>query len=423
MATPKYDVIVVGAGVSGLTCATLLRERGLQVAVIEKGDRVGGRIKTDEHEGFLLDHGFQILLTSYPAVAEHLDLVSLDAKPFLPGADVWCDGRFHRFSDPWRDPGAAWATFVSGVGTLFDKLRVAGLRASVNRGDLDSIYERDEVATLDLLKSRGFSDRVIQRFFVPFLGGVFLEPELRTSSRMFEFVFRMFSRGSAVLPCRGMRAIAEQLAGRLDSEAIRLKLEVDQLTDRGVGVAGDSEWVADAVVVATEAPAAARLLKRPAPPPAQRVRCLYFAAEAPPATAPILMLNGEGPQAGPVNNVCVPTQVQPGYSANGQALISVSVLGAHDRSDDGDGIASAAIEQLRAWFGEQVDGWRRLRDYAIAYALPNQEPPALDPVAKPNQVSDRVFVCGDHTSTASIQGAMESGARTARRVAAILGRD
>ncbi len=401
-----YDAIVIGAGLSGLTCALRLQQAGWAVCVVEADDAVGGRVRTDRQDGFLLDRGFQVFLTSYPEAARWLDYDALKLNKFLPGALVRYGNRFHRFVDPWRSPRDVLSVAFSPVASLLDKLKVARLRRKVCLGSLESLYERPDQTTAVFLRDLGFSERIVERFFRPFLGGVFLDRELTTSSRMFEFVFRMFSLGDAALPEHGMQAIPEQLASHLPTHAIRLATRVTRLTEGGVQLDSGQQLSGRRVIVATGAPIAQELLPDQSFPRGQQsVACLYYAADRPPIEDPILVLNGEG--QGPINNLCVPSQVSSAYAPSGQSLISVTVLETLEaRSGQ---LETEVRSQLKSWFGPAVAAWRHLRTDWIPAALPSQMPPALSPVVKPVQISATRFVCGDHRHTASIQGAMESG--------------
>ena len=206
------DVIIIGGGLAGLSCARELCARGLSCQLLEASDEIGGRVRTDALDGFLLDRGFQVFLTAYPEAQAVLDYPQLRLRRFAPGALVRYGGRFHRFTDPWRQPQHLLATLFSRVATLTDKLRIARFRRDTTRGELEGIYNRPETTTLELLRVRGFSRVIIERFFRPFLGGVFLDQQLLTSSRMCEFVFRMFATGDAALPENGMGEIPRQLA-------------------------------------------------------------------------------------------------------------------------------------------------------------------------------------------------------------------
>jgi phytoene dehydrogenase-like protein len=406
------DVLIVGGGLAGLCCARRLCGAGVTCRVLEASDAVGGRARTDRMDGFLLDRGFQVLLTAYPEAQQTLDYRALELHPFEPGTLVRCGGTFQRLVDPWRRPRHLLATALSSVGTLGDKLRIAGLRRRVGRLTLEELYEQPEQTTSERLRDEGFSTGIIERFFRPFLGGVFLDRDLETSSRLFAFVFRMFASGEAVLPSQGMGAMAQQLAERLPAGTVCTNSAVTHLEEHGVRLADGRRLGGKAVVVATESPAAARLLGEPQPPAGRSVTCLYFAAERPPVDEPILVLNGEG--LGSVNNLCVPSLVAPTYAPPGAALISATVLGIP--AFDGHHLESSVRQELQEWFGNQVQTWRHLRTYHIPFALPAQSPPSLSPEAKPTKKRDGLWICGDYLGSASIQGAMVSGRRAAEGV-------
>jgi phytoene dehydrogenase-like protein len=290
----KADVVIVGGGVSGLCCASRVCDAGIDCQLFEASDELGGRVRSDEIDGFILDRGFQVLLTAYPEAQAFLDYQSLDLNTFEPGALIRYRGKFRRFSDPWRRPQYALATAVSPVASLVDKLRIVGLRRKACAGSLADLYERQERSALSLLRDCGLSERIIRSFFKPFLGGVFLEPELTTSSRMFEFVFRMFSRGDAALPAAGMGAIPRQIASELPNGVIRLNAPVKTIRGRQIELENGAQIKAGAIVVATEEPTAANLLHRKSEPAGRSVCCVYFTANRPPISEPILILNGDG---------------------------------------------------------------------------------------------------------------------------------
>lgn len=415
MAT-DFDTIVIGGGLAGLSCAQSVINSGLSCQLLEASDDVGGRVRTDKVEGYLLDRGFQVLLTAYPDAQAVLDYDSLQLCKFEAGALVRFENRFHRFADPWRQPKHLLATAISPVATFTDKLRIAKFRRDTTRDQLQDIYVRPEQTTIDLLRSRGFSEKIVGRFFRPFFGGVMLDRDLETSSRMCEFVFRMFSLGDTTLPAQGMGEIPRQMANRLPPEAVQLNSPVASIEGQTVLLDSGTKLTARSIVVATAEPAARKLLGDTRPAVGRQVTNLYFGADEPPVQDPVLMLNGTG--EGPINNLCVPSQVSPNYAPTGKSLISVTVLEEHA---DQDQLLRQVKQQLETWFGSQVSSWHHLRNYLIPYALPIQIPAALEPVAKPCRVRARVFVCGDHCDTASINGAMVSGLRAAEGVLAVLG--
>jgi len=409
----KPDVLVIGAGLAGLCCSRRLRERGLTPLVLEASDGVGGRVRTDSVDGFLLDRGFQVLLTAYPTARATLDYAALDLRPFHPGALVRRGGRFHRVADPWRHPLEAVGSVLGPIGSLADKLRVASLRRRVLRGSLSEIFQRPERTTIAALREMGFSDAMVDSFFRPFLGGVFLDPQLETSSRMFEFVFRMFASGDAVLPAAGMGAIPQQLAAGLPADSVRTGAAVATLEADGVRLQSGERLSADAVVVATDGSEAARLVGAPWTRKWNGTTCVYFAADTPPIDEPILVLDGEG--CGPVSNLCVPSVVAPDYAPAGAALISANIPG--DATENGPALVESVRDQLGGWFGAGVHRWQHLRTYRIAHAQPGQAPPVLAQLERPVRLRANLYACGDHLDTSSIEGAMRSGQRAADAVA------
>jgi phytoene dehydrogenase-like protein len=403
------QVIVIGAGLAGLCAARHLTRNGIDCTVIEASDGVGGRVRTDLVDGYRLDRGFQVLLTAYPEAKKELNYETLDLHPFNPGALIRFRGNFHKISDPLRQPADLAATIFSPVGTLLDKANVARLRWDVQRGSVDDLFQRPSTSTLQRLRQAGFSEAMIDRFFRPFFGGIFLDRNLGTSSRLFDFIFRMFAQGDTVLPAGGIEAIPRQLAETLPEGTIRLKTKVEALTEDGVQLAGGESLRADAVIVAVEGPEAARLTGEVQDPGVRSVTCLYFTAERAPISQPILILNGDG--TGPINNLCFPSQIAPSYAPPNRALVSVSVLG--DPGDDDELLRAKVQGQLTEWFGYPAKEWAFLRSYRVRYAQPAQPPGALEPPQRPIRLRPGRYVCGDHRDNASINGTMVSGRRAA----------
>jgi len=409
--TSNQDVLIVGAGLAGLCCARELQAKGVSFQIIETSDGIGGRVRTDTVEGFLLDRGFQVLLTAYPEAKRNLDFARLDLKAFLPGALSWYAGRMNKLVDPWRAPGAWKEAFQSEFGTLMDKLRIARLRSRLRRSSIDDIFARPEKSTKDALVSEGFSTEMIHRFFRPFLGGILLDGELKSSSRMFEFVFKMISEGDTALPAKGMGAIPAQLAEKFPAQAVRLNAKVEALHENELTLAGGETLRGRAIVVAADGPSAAHLVGE-VEPASRSVTCFYYAVEEPPVAESVLVLNGDG--AGPVNNFAVISNVAPSYAPAGKHLVSVTVLGTHQLTDVQ--LGGFIIAQMKNWFGKVASTWQFLRSYRITHAQPQQFPGALEPPHRPVRIRPGVYVCGDHRDNASIHGAMASGRRAAEAV-------
>ena len=293
------DVIVVGAGLAGLTCARELGSHGADVLVLERGDQPGGRVRTDEVDGFLLDRGFQVLLTAYPEARHVLDYERLGLRPFYSGALVRQAeaSRASRTRSATRStPRGACVPAREGCST---RLRVARLRRRLAAHSLNEVLTRPQVTTREALRLEGFSAGIVDGFFRPFLGGIFLDPALDTSSRLFAFVFKLFAEGEAVLPAQGMQAIPRQLAEGLPERTLRLGATVETADGSGVTLAGGERLEAGAVVVAADGPEAAAAHRRPAGAgrPGRHLRVLRGRTLA--ARRAGLVLNGEGPAAGP----------------------------------------------------------------------------------------------------------------------------
>jgi len=246
---------------------------------------------------------------------------------------------------------------------------------------------------------------------------------------MFEFTFKMFSQGSATLPARGMGSIPLQLARRLPAETIRINSPATSVTCSSVTLANGSVLQGSHVVLATQASQTSEFIPSfsSRAPEWRSVTNVYYAADKSPLKEAIIALNGSN--KGLVNNVCVPSDVSPLYAPEGKSLISVSLLGLH-RDEH---IPTEVKKELAAWFGEQVDGWQHLRTDIIKHALPEQAP-------EENQQNDTeadtgnhteapkgflkiddIMICGDHTTSASIEGAIISGNQTAAALLASIG--
>ncbi len=403
------DVVVIGAGMAGLACARRLHELGRSCVVCEASGRVGGRVATDMIDGYRLDRGFQVLLTSYPEARRWLDYEALDLRRIYPGALVRSRGRWHRVADPFRHPVDGLRGILNPVGTLADKLRVGWMRM---RG-FDFTRGGGERDALEALREAGFSSVLIERFFRPFLGGVFLENRLETSARKLEFVMRHFAAGDTAVPARGMGEIPRQMAAALPDGVIRLGARVEEIGEDGVRLAGGEVLRARAVVVATDAATAGRLtglIDEAEPVRWNGVACLHYAARSAPVDEPVLMLNGEG--EGVINNLTVMSAVSGDYAPEGRHLVSVSVV--DDEAARAADVEDRVGRQLRDWFDAEAAEWELLRTDRIAEGVPVQR----EVVEKPVRVRAGVYQCGDHCGVASLNTAMASGAAAADAVAA-----
>ena len=412
----RVDVVVVGAGLAGLAAARAVEAAGRSAVIVEAADGVGGRVRTDIVDGFRLDRGFQVLLTAYPEVGRQLDLAALRPCAFDPGSLVWLGKRMYSLGDPTRRPGMLLSSALAPVGSVTDKVRLAGLLHRLRRADPVSLLQREDVSTLTSLRELGFSTRMIDRFFRPLLGGIQLDVHLSASRRMADVILRCLAVGDSVVPAIGMQAIPDQLAAGLLPDTVHLGCTVAAVAPGEVRLADGRVVRGARVVVATHGPSAAALLhgRHVLAPASRTVSCVWFAAPKPPIDAKLVVLDGT--ITGPALNVAVMSNVAPDYAPAGHALIAAACPGA-----DGDlsALPDAVRAQLRRWWGEQVDEWRVLRTDPIAHGQPDSQPPFAP--KKSVALGEGLFVCGDHRDTPSIQGALFSGRRTAEAVLASLG--
>ncbi|MEU6537074.1 FAD-dependent oxidoreductase [Streptomyces sp. NPDC047000] len=405
----RWDVVVVGAGLAGLACARDLTAAGLRVRVLEAGDRVGGRMRTDRVEGCVVDDGFQVFNTSYPQVRRRLRLDALRLRPFTPGVLTHTGDRRLRFADPTRALGPALRGLADGLAGPRDLAALAVLTARDALAPAALVRRARDTSTRRALASAGFTGDFVERFFRPFLSGVFLEEDLETSGRFFHLVWRSMSRGTLCLPAAGAGAVPALLASGLPDGTVALETPVTALTADGVRTGDDREVAARAVVVAAGPGTSARLLPGLTVPPYRSVTTYYHLAVRSPLREPTLLTDVRRRFV----NSCVLTEVQPAHAPRGYALVATSVLGG-----DHPGRERAVRSALAECYEADTAGWELLTVRTVAQALPAM-PPGL-PLSRRTRVGTGRHVCGDHRATGSVQGALASGARAAREVAAAL---
>lgn len=420
------DVLIIGAGLGGLTCARELERRGVDVTIVEASDGVGGRVRSDSLDGYILDRGFQVLFDAYPAVQRQIDLPALELQPFDPGAIICFDGRREVLTDPLRDPvlldrvRAAVSTAV----TPFDKLRTLRLALELRAQTVDQMLEGPDTSSISFLHNRGFSDGIIDRFFRPFYGGVLFDRELQTSAKCLKFDFKMLSDGQTAVPAKGMGQISQQLAASINGE-IRLNTAATELLDNGERVVGarlatGEEIHADAVVVATPALEAARLSGLTTAKGVKQTVTLYFTGDTPVYNGKKLLLNA-APDAF-VNNAQLLSNVAPSYAPPGKHLLSAVVIGIPAMSDAE--LYKAALRDLHAMFAGDLRAqaalatYQPLRLYRIPYAQFDQ-PPGVHPTLPDNRTTrQNLYFAAEFTEASSLNAAMVSGEKCA---AAIVG--
>ncbi len=410
------DVIIIGGGLSGLTAARQLHSLCIDFKLIEASNRIGGRVKTDIIDGFRLDHGFQVLLTAYPEAQRWLNYSDLNLKAFNPAALLlYPNGSKDQLGDPLRDFGSLFPTLLSNAGSLSDKLKTWTLKNRLAKLSVEEIFQQKEISTMDVLSEEyGFSQKMIRHFFQPFFAGIFLDSELKTSRRMFDFVFKMFSENDTAIPNLGMEEIPKHLASKLTKESIITNARVRKIDGQEVILEDGSSFRAPHIILATQAKG---MVKEYASIKTnhQSTTHLHFVAQDDPIGMPVIALNASEKRL--ANNICTISNVANAYAPEGQHLVSISVVG--DSGMDGKALQQAVQKELQTWVGKSSLDWEHLHTRKIEYALPNQQNVLHRAPENQYTLRDGLYACGDFQMNGSINAAMITG----RKVAEIVGQN
>ncbi|MFT6755887.1 MAG: protoporphyrinogen oxidase [Urechidicola sp.] len=401
----EYKIHIIGAGVSGLIAARVLEDNGFSPIILETTDRVGGRVKTDIVDGYQLDQGFQVLLTAYPAAQKYLDFKSLDLQKFLPGASIFKNGKQLIIGDPLRELSLLFSTLFSGIGTFSDKFKILKLNMRLKKKTLEAIFSEKEQSTLSYLIGLGFSNEMITDFFTPFFSGIFLEKKLETSSRMFEFVYKMFGEGYAALPKAGIEAIPKQLFQNLKNTTFRFNTKVASIKEGEIVLADTTKLESHFTIVATEA---SNLISNLKNQHTEWKSCdtLYFETERRVIKKPLIGLIPKNETL--INNIfyhtSLPTSIKPT-----KELLSVTVLDNQNLSSE------LLIEQVKKELQKNcaIDSCKFIKQYNIPMALPKLNDLQYEMLPSETRLTDSLFLAGDTQLNGSLNAAMISGERAA----------
>ena len=407
--------VVVGAGVAGLTAARSLHRAGWEVVVLEADDGIGGRVRTDEVEGFRLDRGFQTLFTAYPAVQAELDLKALRLRRFDHGVILAADRRWNEVGDPFKDVKALAPSAASPIASLADKRLLLRLRRHAKHQQLAALLRGPEPTTEQFLRDYGFSERFIELFFRGVFGAMFLDRSLCVSSRRFLFNMKMLAEGRVAVPRDGMQAIPDQLARdlpdvRLGTPALRLL----KAHERVAGVQTSNEdFEGDVVLLAAHSPEVERLSGLPMPKEAQSVTCLYFHLPYPIYGNKKVVINGYSDAF--VTCAMQITNVAPSYAPQPEHLLAAVILGAPDLSMEQ--LSERALTDMQRWFPWRgIGGLRPMAAYQVPFAQLSQ-PPGFRRRRPGNRTAvPGLYLAGEYTEASSLNGAMASGRKAAKAV-------
>ena len=407
-----FKIYIVGAGVSGLVAAQVLENKGYHPIILEASDRAGGRVKTDIKKGFQLDRGFQVLLSSYPAAQKYLDFKALKLQKLKPGAVIFKKRKQQIIGDPLRDISTLFSTLFSGIGTLSDKFKIFQLNLKLKNKSIEAIFLSDEISTKAYLQEFGFSSQIIAQFFTPFFTGIFLENELITSSRMFEFVFKMFGEGLAVIPQGGMEEISKQLVVNLSNTTFRYNTKVTSVSDEEIILHTGDKLASTATIIATDA---SKLVKNAPSKNLSWKSCqtLYFTANKRIIEKSMIgLIYNENSL---VNNIFYHTSVAT-HSNNTKELLSVTIVKEHQLSEEQ--LIATVKKQLKEEC--HIDTITFLEIYSIKRALPDLKNIKYDVSPSETKLSPGIYLAGDVQLNGSLNAAMIAGEKAALQVIASL---
>lgn len=406
----QQKIYIIGAGISGLIAAYELERAGYNPEILESSDGVGGRVRTDIENGFYLDRGFQVLLTAYPEARRYLDYEKLNLKMFDPGAIIFKPGDFFAVHDPLRNPMRLFGMAFSKVGTLKDKFKILSLTNSLKKKTEEEIFAEPSIPTIDFLRNYGFSETILDNFFKPFFKGIFLENGLQTSSRMFNFVFKMFSIGYAAIPEKGMQEIPEQLKSKLQRTVFHFNSPVEKVEGNTVLLRDGRKLQADKIIIASRPDSVLPQLTGQVKE-YRKVINLYFSLEKSFIAQPMIGLVPDTQYL--INNFVFMTDVSKSYSSTGKALLSVTVT--QDSKADDLLVKMVALE-LEALTGIKASFFEHIKTYEILDALPQVDDMQYTISPTNTKIQDDVYLAGDYLLNGSINAAMTAGRKAAEAV-------
>ena len=410
----QVEVAIIGAGLAGLACAIELQKNNINFQIFEASDGVGGRVRSDVIDGFILDRGFQLYNPSYPEGKRLLNYDALDLKPFIPGVAIRDNKRLRIVVDPFRAKGFRLNLLKDIPGNPLSYLGLLRYFLSYLVTSDAQIATTKDISASDSLIKSGVRGNLLEKLLRPFLKGVFLESELKTSRKFLDVVLKTFLRGIPSVPAQGMQVISDQLASKLPVEKISLNTKIIKVEGNKLQTENE-EIIAKKIVVATDPTTAISWLNLEEKI-MHTVTTWYFKADQRVAELvkgkPILFVDASN--NGPLTNAVVLTNAASSYAPPGQVLVSASAISPHQNAD-----LESVKKHLSVIFGLDTNSWQLIKQYQIKEALASMYPPFS--LINSNQISEDLFVAGDHRATSSIQGALLSGTNAATLVKVSLG--
>lgn len=398
----NYDIIIVGAGISGLACAQKCNENSKDFLLIEKSSRIGGRVGSVKSERFIFDLGFQVYNTAYNTMNGLLKNKPEEYLPFMPGAKIMIKDSSTIISDPMRNFSKILNTIFSTAASLSDKIRVLKLKNHLSNYSIE-LDDSKDMQTIDYLRGYGFSEKIIGNFFNPFFSGIFLENKLETSSKFFKYVFSNFNSGLAVLPKNGMQEIPNQIFSNIDPSQILLNTQVEKiLPGNKLELSNKSTIVFNSLILTNESCA---LAGQPSIN-YNSVSTAYISSNRSFKDSRYIHLF---PQDDLINNIAFVSSVSPNYAPKDKTLLSISILGKNEII----GIDKKLKQKMVFYFGGDISDYTVEKTINTKKATLNQLPGFYENKIKQE---GNVIFAGDHMFNGSIEGAAISGIKAYERI-------
>ena len=401
----KIKIHIIGAGVSGLIAAKVLEDNGYYPTLIESSDSVGGRIKTLNIEGYQLDKGFQVLLTEYPEAKKHLDFKALKLQKFIPGASIFKNNKQYIIGNPMKNISLLIPTLFSDIGTFADKLKILKLYLYLRFKSIEKIFLSKEIKTIEYLKKCEFSNKIINHFFKPFFAGIFLETELSTSSRMFEFVFKMFAQGSVAIPESGMQEIPKQIAKKLIKTNFIFNTHVDKISEGEITTKNKIKIKSDYTIIATEVK---NLIDGYNFSSVKWKSCVNFYFETDKKSMRSGLIGIIPGNDTIINNIFFVSGIKSKITGP-KELLSVTVI--NSKSFSKVDLIDRVKFELKKYCG--IDVVRLINQFNIPKSLPDLKDISYNKRSSDFQISEGIFLAGDHKLHGSLNAAITSGEMSA----------
>jgi protoporphyrinogen oxidase len=389
-------IVIIGAGIAGLQAASHLHQMKVPFVLLEKVDHAGGRVRSDYVDGYILDHGFQVLQTNYPSVQRSFDLAALDLHGFDSGSKLWYGGQWVSFLNPLRS-GLKLLDLVPHVISFKDILLLTRLWFKLQwpTKELDDSGE----TTAAMLDRWGFSDTFQSKFIRPFFRGILLDQHLQQPASLFFFYMRQFLEGQAALPAKGMGELVSQLLASLPRGSVRLGTEVVHLGDDFVELTNGEKIEFERLILAVDPHAAARFLQVDLTDSVHLgSKTFYFSVPPRKEHDKLLHLI---PGESKLLHYCFLSQIAPTYAPAGRGLLQVTSLDL--------ALNEVEVLNLLAEY-EDVSGYAFLRAYAIPRSLAKVG--SFEALKQAAQVKG-IVLAGDYCEMPSLHGALVSGQKAA----------